>query len=869
MSTLLPIDAIKKPLLDALSSHNTLVLMAPPGAGKSTRIPLWLLASAQFSNQKIYLLQPRRIAAKNIACFLAEQLGEKVGQTVGYRLRNETKVSSYTRLEVITEGILTQIIQHDPELSDCGLIVLDEFHERSLHGDLAFALARDIQQGLREDLTLLLMSATLATKTLLEKLPDAIALESEGRSFPVQIDYIPNVSTLLTSKSSLNQSASNNANKWRVHALNVVKKYGREHNGSILVFLPGVADIRYFEASLKDVLPLTMQLSPLYGELSIAQQQQAISPAKPGVNKLVLATNIAETSLTIEGVNLVIDCGLEKVARYNVQSMTNQLQQQAISKASAVQRAGRAGRIMPGRCIRLYSREDYERRIEHNTSEIQQADLLPLLIESARWGVNKLSDLPLLEYPVLAKEKLAWQELQTLSLVDQKNRLTRHGITVAKLACHPRFAHMIIMAQHLESTKNVRSLTVLACVLAAVLEERDIYQGEHAKNHCDICHRLSDIIEKKSKYQSIGRRVLQQAHQLAKAVKIQMASSFPLQYTGLLLALAYPERLAKYRGRAGEYQASNGKGLSMSDEDVMLGEEYIVAAQIGHFRTLGQSVDKGNNRNVLQIKLAAPVNITTLIDWKLVELSHKLHLTYDDKQSRIIAKQQKKINALVIEEVSVSQQLTTTQIADMWVQQVFNQGLQMLPFSEQDHALLARWRWLNRYQSQLRLPDVSEQSLLNSLDIWLAPFVGQSRTKAQLGKCDFSNMLLSLLDYSQQQLLNKMAPPFYKGPTGRRCPIRYDQEKSPTVSVPMQELYGVKSTPSVGDVGNQQGISLIIELLSPAKRPIQVTQDLVVFWQGSYKIVQKDMKSQYPKHYWPDDPANAQPTSKTKRHIKL
>lgn len=854
----LPIDAIKTTFLNALHANNTLVLSAAPGAGKSTRLPLWLLAFEPLLQKKIYLLQPRRIAAKNIACYLAQQLGENVGQTVGYRLRNDTKVSIDTRLEVITEGILTQIIQNDPELSDCGLIVLDEFHERSLHGDLAFALACDVQQGLREDLKILLMSATLSTKLLLEQLPNAFAMESEGRCFPVDIEYLPPVSSKISTNKNINYSTK----IWREHALKISHQYGNEHKGSILVFLPGVADIRYLADNLRERLPGNMILSPLYGELSIVEQQQAIAPAAQGFNKLVLATNIAETSLTIEGVNLVIDCGLEKVALYDGQTMTNRLHQQAISKASATQRAGRAGRLMPGRCLRLYSQEAFERRSENSISEIQQTDLLPLLIESARWGVSKLSDLPLLELPVASKEQMAWQELQGLNIVDGNKRLTKHGGQVANLGCHPRFAHMIITAIHLEKQQNIAQLAFLACLITAFLEERDIYRGEQARFDCDIQHRLVDILQKNSRYQSAEKRIFEQAHQLARTLKLRTSIKLPLDHSGTLLALAFPERVAKYRGRAGDYRTTQGKGISIELEDAMLGEEYLVAAQISQSQG-----NYHNSRDTLCVRLAAAVDLNILLAWQLVEVTDKLHLAYDNKQDRIVAKKQRVLGALVIEEQSVSEQLTEQQISAMWSEQVINQGLNIIPWSDNAEALLARWRWLNQYQTQLALPEVDDAALIMSLSTWFTPFVGKIKSKVQLRKCDFLAMLMSLLNYQQQQLLSKMAPTHFVGPTGRQCPIRYSQEKSPIVSLPMQELYGVQITPTVGDVANNTAIPLILEILSPAKRPIQITQDLVAFWQGSYKAVQKDMKAQYPRHFWPDDPINAKATNKTKRHL--
>ena len=889
-----PIDAIKTEFISSLKQHNTLILTAPPGAGKSTRLPLWLLSLEQFNVQKIYLLQPRRVAAKNIACYLSEQIGEQVGNTIGYRLKNESKVSKNTRLEVITEGILTQIIQNDPELSGCGLVILDEFHERSLQGDLAFALARDVQQALREDLKLVIMSATLAIKSLCEKLPDAVTLASEGRSFPVEVDYLP----MVTIKRS-NQGRSS-AKQWREHALRVVAQQAAEHDGSILVFLPGVADIKYLCQNLpqymegnlsngqannsSNKLPNTISLNPLYGELSIEEQQKAIAPTKSGERKLVLATNIAETSLTIEGVTLVIDCGFEKIATYDPKTLTNTLQQQPISKASAIQRAGRAGRLSAGKCLRLYSKEDFNRRDENSQSEIQQADLLPFVIEASRWGVTKLSDLPLIELPSEIKEKQAWQELQSLRIVNEHNQLTSHGEKVAALACHPRFAHMIIMASSLEKSltkkKNVNGLLSLAGLIAALLEERDVFTREHAQFNCNLVHRLDALMNGKLP-NHIAHRIVKQANQLIKRLSagshITLRSQLSMDNVGALIALAYPERIAKYRyktgNQAGEYATTAGKGININQEDALLGEPYIVAAQISSFQQnngyLGR-VQPGTAQQSMTVQLAAPVDMEQLIEWEIVQTTSDIKTFYDAQVDRIVAQKLTKINALVIDEVSSPKHLTSELIAQLWTEELKKQGLGFLPLKDKDKALLNRWHWLTLYNESLALPNVDEKSLLQHVQTWFLPFVGEVKNKKQLEKCDFSEMFLSLLSYQQQQILVRAAPEYFIGPTERRCSIRYTEERLPIVSLPMQELYGLTETPSVGSdnaTGGKGGIPLVLEILSPAKRPIQITHDLPGFWQGSYKAVQKDMKSQYPRHYWPDDPANAKATRKMKRHI--
>ncbi len=840
VTTSLPIEAIKQQFCQSLDEKNTLILSAPPGAGKSTCLPLWLLTLPSLANKKIYLLQPRRLAVKNIATFLAAQLKEKVGETVGYRLRNDSKTSTSTRLEVITEGILTQIIQKDAELLDTALVVFDEFHERSLQGDLAFALTREVQTELRDDLKILLMSATLDIEYLSQALPDAYLLNSEGQSYPIEVSY----------------QAPRAHQRWREHALAVIKDKMFNHMGSILVFLPGVADIRFLLDSLMAQQKEGVKICPLFGELSIKEQQQAIAPCLSGHRKIVLATNIAETSLTIDGIDLVIDCGLEKIAVFDSAILMNKLMQKQISKASAVQRAGRAGRLMPGQCIRLYGKDDFERRPLHSVNDIQQADLLPTLIEAARWGVTALADLPLLELPSKAKEQQAWQELKSLDIVDDKYLLTKHGEKASCLPCHPRFAHMILMAQ-----TQGPNITLLACLIAALLEERDILKGEQAKYDCDLIHRLQLLIQHKSNKNPLLERILQQASRLAQNVLLRFrVNDLDLAKTGVLLAYAYPERVAKTRGNHGDFICVNGKGTLVNEQDALAAEDFIVIAQTSQLG--GQ----------LTVRLASQISLAEITDTFAAQIKQQDIANFDNKSGRIIAKRQTSLGAIVLSERPLKQDVTAESIRAMWCSLVMKKGLSFLSWQAKDLALKARWLWLNKYFPEYDLVVIDDDLLLAKLTTWFAPFVGAIKTKAQLDKLDLSQMLLSLLSYQEQKILKQAAPTVYVGPTGRHCPISYSQDESPKVSLPMQELYGLTITPNVGVIAGiseqGQGIPLLLELLSPAQRPIQVTQDLVKFWSGSYQAVQKDMKSRYPRHYWPDDPVNAKATNKMKRHIK-
>ena len=842
----LPIEAIKSQFCQTITQDHTVILSAPPGAGKSTCLPLWLLALPELAKQKIYLLQPRRLAVKNIASYLASQLNETVGDTVGYRLRNETKVSKHTRLEVITEGILTQIIQQDVELIGCALVVFDEFHERSLHGDLAFALTRDVQQSLRDDLKILLMSATLDSDYLAQALPDAKVLVSEGRSFPIEYSY----------------QAASNIHRWRDHAVQVIKQQMLTHQGSILVFLPGIGDIRFIAQTLSQYCPSDLLLCPLFGDLTLKEQQQAIQPCGSGKRKLVLATNIAETSLTIEGINMVIDCGFEKVASYDNASLMNKLNQQLIAKASATQRAGRAGRLMPGHCIRLYSKDDFDRRAEQSINAIQQADLLPTLIEVARWGVTSLAELPLLEVPKQQKEQQAWQELQSLDIVDEQRKLTAHGEKVSKLPCHPRFAHMLIQARAIDM-----SSAFLACIITALLEERDILAKDRAQYDSNLNHRVEQLIAHWHKPYGNLVNIIKQVKTLLRSLQVVLSEALtllrdlPTKMSGLLLAYAYPERVAMARKSVGEYICANGKGVSLNEQDVLVAEPFLVVADLMQINS------------VLRVRLAASIELSHIEHVFAKNIKEKELAIFDDSSGKIIVRKQIKLAALVLSSTVSNKVISADIIRDMWCTYINKKGLDVLGWQRKDLELKARWQWLCRYFPAYELPEISDHWLLANLNQWLAPFVGEIKSKAKLLQLDLSAILLSLLNFQQQQILAQAAPSHYLGPTGRHCPITYGMEKSPKVSLPMQEVYGLQETPKIGittsaQSNNNDGASLVLELLSPAQRPIQITQDLAQFWAGSYKAVQKDMKSRYPKHYWPDDPANAKATNKTKRHIE-
>ncbi len=830
-----PIEAIKQPLLSSLKEHLLTILVAPPGAGKSTVLPLWLLAENRPG--RILLLQPRRVAAKNIAQYLANQLGESAGQQVGYRLRNDTKIGKNTRLEVITEGVLIKMIQQDPELSGVSCIVFDEFHERSAQADLAFALTRDIQLGLRDDLTLLLMSATLSSEELQTQLPDANVLVSEGKMFDVSISYQPVPSQ----------------GYWREHASQSIIRACQDHVGCVLVFLPGRADIEFVAEHLSNALP-TVLVNTLFGDMTLDAQQQAITAPPEGQTKVVLATNIAETSLTINGVNLVIDSGYEKQAVFDQNTQTNRLSQTRISQASAIQRAGRAGRTMAGQCIRLYSHHDFERMAKQANLPILQTDLIPVALEASRWGVCSLKQLPMLTLPKPHTEQGAWQSLEQLAIVDSNRRLTSHGQACAKLSCHPRFAHMIEQANSAER-KGEEGATYLACLVASMLEHKDVFAWQKGHSNVSLLARVSYLIEHGNKRFPF---VLKQTNQLFTGYSKQGAlkpEQLPLHLLGVLVACAYPERIAKARNQQGSFVSIYNKGYLLAEDDALCDNQYIAVAQLSQVEQR------------LTVRIAASLNFQDIETWQLAPISTKAVCSYDSSLDKISAHNCQLVGELVVARQSQSQTLTPEIVADLWHRELLKHGFDWLFWSTESRQLKLRWQWLNRYQPHLKLPELSEDYLLANLDTWLLPYAGKCVSKKALNKLNLAELLIQLLNYQQQQILNNTAPTYFVGPTGRKCPITYDLENPPKVSLPMQEIYGLSQSPQIGDHSHGKGVGLVLELMSPANRPIQVTSDLANFWQGSYRAVQKEMKAKYPKHFWPDDPANAQPTNRTKKYM--
>ena len=832
----LPIDEVLPALRLALAERHEAVLEAPPGAGKTTRVPLALLDEPWLAGQKILMLEPRRLAARAAAERLASELGEKVGETVGYRIRLDSKVGPDTRIEVFTEGILTRRLQHDPALEGVGLVIFDEFHERSLDADLALALSLNGRELFRDEqpLKILLMSATLEGERLASILGDAPILRSEGRMYPVTMrwgrPFVPGefieprvVQTVLD-------------------AIN-------DESGSLLVFLPGQAEIRRVNQQLADALGSRSDilLCPLHGELDLAAQRAAIEPAPKGLRKVVLATNIAETSLTIDGVRVVIDAGLARVPRFDPGSGMTRLDTQRISRASATQRAGRAGRLEPGVCYRLWSEDQHGQLAAYGSAEILQADLAGLALQLARWGVTP-EQLIWLDVPPAASYAQAQQLLERLGALRDR-KLTPHGETMAELPAHPRIAHLLLRGQDL-------GLADMACDVAALLGERDILRGAGA----DVHSRLA-LLSGESRAARGGQGGVQRAKQLARQYRgyLRAKATQPVtdpdhpRWLGALLALAYPDRIAQQRKPGGaEYRLANGRAALFSEVDGLMKQPWLVIADLGSRQ--GQREER--------IYLAAEFD-PALLDGVLSEqVSVVDQLDWDEREGVLRAERQRKVGELVLsrEPLTGLDEAARTQAL---INLVRRKGLELLPWTPELRQWQARVALLRQLEMQAQghseWPDVSDTALLAGLEEWLAPYLGRVSRLSHFAGLDLSSIVHNLLKWPLPQRLDQLAPHHIKVPSGSSVRLDYS-EHPPILAVRLQELFGLADTPRIA--GGRQVVKL--HLLSPARRPVQVTQDLANFWRSTYAEVKKDLKGRYPKHYWPDDPLVAEATARIK-----
>ena len=819
-SSTLPIEAVIPELLSGVQNSTQLILKAAPGAGKSTYFPLQLVLSKAVSG-KIIMLEPRRLAARNIATYLAQQLGEKVGETVGYRVRGESKVSPSTKLEIVTEGIMTRMIQADPELAGVDLVIFDEFHERSIHADTALAFSLEIQEALRDDLKIVVMSATLDQQALKSLLPSAVYVESQGRSFPVSFHHRPLSSNEYVEAKMARQ----------------IEQLMAAEPGSLLAFLPGVSAIRQVEKQLHH-LGEEVDVCTLYGQLNFSQQQQAISPSPKGRRKVVLATNIAETSLTIEGIRIVVDSGLERVAKFNLKTGITKLEQVRISQSSAEQRAGRAGRIEEGLCVRLYSEEQLKQQPLVPEPEVLHSDLAPLVAELAQWGANDASDLQWLDIPPHASIQQASQLLEKLGLLDSKRTLTALGKEAQKLGLDPRIASMLVKA----SKKNGALLNA-ALAIAALLEEpeRNVSDLQHS------LHRLKQGTHTKAKV------VLQRGQSLARKFHCSFdVKGVDESLIALTLCLAFPDRLAQSRKIGdGKFLLANGHGAEMRSDNSLINSEYIVAIDL--MRT---------SNSASQIFLAADVDINLLENTFPELLSIEEYVDWDEKRGRLIAEKRSCIGDLVIHRKALPEP-NSSQITEAMLTYIRRKGLACLNWTDSASQLLERIRCGMLWLPEQAWPAMDEDNLLRDIENWLAPYLVSVKSVKGLTNVSVEQALLARLGWPLNQDIDNWLPTKYTMPTGSQKRIQYDGKSEPVISVRMQEVFGEQDSPVIA-LGRKK---VVLELLSPAQRPLQITQDLAGFWAGAYKEVQKEMKGRYPKHPWPDDPANHVATTKTKRQL--
>ena len=835
----LPIDDVLPALCAALRERHEAVLEAPPGAGKTTRVPLALLHEPWLGEQRILMLEPRRLAARAAAERLASELGEAVGETVGYRIRLDSKVGPRTRIEVVTEGILARRLQDDPALEGVGLVIFDEFHERSLDADLALALSLNGRALLRDEppLKILLMSATLEGERLSALLDDAPVISSRGRMYPVEIRW----------------GRPLQVGEWvEPKVVQTVLQALSDEPGSLLVFLPGQAEIRRVHEQLAEALAgrTEIMLCPLHGELDLAAQRAAIEPAPAGRRKVVLATNIAETSLTIDGVRVVIDAGLERVPRFDPASGMTRLDTQRIARASATQRAGRAGRLEPGVCYRLWSEAQHEQLAAYATAEILQADLAGLALQLARWGVQP-GELAWLDAPPAAAFAQARDLLERLGALDARGALTTHGQAMAMLPTHPRIAHLLLRGQAL-------GLAPQACDLAALLGERDILRGAGADLHSRMA--LLSGADKASRGSAGGvQRVRQVARQLrgylaeAGAPRAAVADPEHPRWLGCLLALAYPDRIARQRRAGGaEYRLANGRAALFSETDGLMKHEWLVIADLGSRQ--GQREER--------IYLAADLAVE-LFAGPLAEQVRSLDvLDWDEREGVLRAERQRKVGELLLDSMPLSN-LDADARGQALLALVRRKGLELLAWTPELRQWQARLALLRRLDltasAHSDWPDVSNAALLARLDDWLLPYLGKVSRLSHFANLDLPAMLASLLPWPLPQRLDELAPKSLEVPSGSRIRIDYEHD-TPVLAVRLQELFGLAMTPRIA-AGRQQ---LLLHLLSPGHKPVQVTQDLASFWANTYLEVKKDLKGRYPKHYWPDNPLIAEPTARAK-----
>ncbi|MCG6205769.1 ATP-dependent helicase HrpB [Rhodopseudomonas sp. HC1] len=857
--TPLPIDDALGDLAAALTAGSTAVLVAPPGAGKTTRVPLALLDAPWLLGRKIIVLEPRRIAARASAERMAKTLGQKAGETVGYRVRFGSKVSRATRIEVVTEGIFTRQILDDPELSGVGAVLFDEFHERSLDADLGLALARDAQQGLREDLRILVMSATIDGARVARLLGEAPVVESLGRAFPVDTRYLGRRSDAPMERQMAEAIAA---------AL-------RSDAGSVLAFLPGAAEIRRTETMLRErVQDPSVEIVPLFGALDAAVQDRAIQPAPKGQRKVVLATSIAETSLTIEGVRIVVDCGLARVPRYEPDLGLTRLETVRASRAAVDQRRGRAGRIEPGVCYRLWDEPQTASLPAYTQPEILSADLSSLLLDLAQWGVSDPATLAFLDPPPAPALKEARELLRELGALDPDGRITDEGRALRAMALPPRLARMIVDAARWDHAEE-------AAEIAAILTERGL-GGDSA----DLDARRDGFRRDRSQRAGSARQMAQRwAGQASSSSPSplagegrgggatgtaairgtptpspqgggesgrgstargaqQPAADLALS-TGVLLSFAFPDRVARNRGN-GSFVLANGRGAAIEQTSALARAPYLAVGELTGTAAQGR------------ILLAAPITLAEIERHFGHQIVDADEVSFDRAAMALRARRRRALHAITLSEAPLS--LTTSEhTARVLADGLIAAGLDRLPWSKQLQQWRGRVMFLRKAEGD-PWPDLSDEGLAAQREAWLVPALFDKTGLKDISASDLSDALMSLLPWDLRARLDREAPTHFEAPTGSHLPIDYEAEQGPTIAVRLQELFGLTTHPSVA--GGK--VALVLELLSPAHRPVQVTRDLPGFWRGSYAGVRADLRGRYPRHPWPEDPASAPPTRRAK-----
>ena len=812
--TPLPIDEALPQLTTALAANNCAVLVAPPGAGKTTRVPLVLLDEPWAKSKKILVLEPRRLAARAAASRMASTLNEQVGDTVGLRVRFGSKISRRTRIEVVTEGVFTRLVLDDPSLEGIAAVLFDEFHERSLDADLGLALARDVQQGLRDDLKLLVMSATLDGARVSALLAEAPVVESQGRSFPVETRYLGRDARARIE----NQVAD------------AVERALRAETGSALVFLPGAGEIRRTATLLKErVRDPSIDIVALYGALEAREQDRAIAPAPPGRRKVVLATSIAETSLTIEGVRMVIDSGLSRVPRYEPDVGLTRLETVRVSRAAADQRRGRAGRTESGVCFRLWDEPQTGSLEPYTRPEILSADLSSFVLDLAQWGASDPGKLAFLDPPPQAALSEAKALLTELGAIDAQGRITEEGRRLRALPLPPRLARMVVDAA-------AEGAAQLAAEIAAVLTERGLGGDDP-----DLRHRLDQFRRDRSARAQDARAMTKRWADTAGGKGGGEMS------IGALLALAYPDRIAKNRGGGqGSFLLANGRGGNVDPASSLAREPFLAVAELTGVAAASRIV------------LAAPMALAEIEMRFAGRLEEREAVTFDAASAALRARRTRRLGAITLAE-QVKPVAPDTDTARLLAEGIAALGIGKLPWSKAQVQLRDRAMFLRRAEGD-EWPDLSDAALARTAADWLAPFLFDKTALAQIGADDLAAALDALIPWALRKRLDAEAPTHFTAPTGSQVPIDYEAEQGPTVSIRVQELFGLATHPTIA--GGR--VPLVIELLSPAHRPVQVTRDLPGFWRGSYIDVKTEMRGRYPKHPWPDDPLSAPATRRAK-----